>query len=148
MSQWERWNSLTIERVYLLGFTFLWRASRIPPGYNRTWDLDEKSLKRLVGATGAAPITLNLSKEDKSGNLPFLDLINIMGCAIPRTRIFLSKKIRETRGIFSNPSSMWYPTNKTGPSEGIPARPFTIVPSSKVESITALAIRLNKLEVL
>jgi len=43
---------------------------------------------------------------------------------------------------------MWYPTNKTGPSEGIPARPFTIVPSSKVESITALATRLNKLEAL
>jgi hypothetical protein len=41
---------------------------------------------------------------------------------------------------------MWYPTNKTGPSEGIPASPFTTVPSSKVESITALVTALIKLE--
>jgi hypothetical protein len=108
--------------------------------------LEDKSLKRLDGATGTAPIILNVSKEDTSGNLPVFRFVNIMGCAIPLTRIFLSLKIRETKGTNSNPSNMWYPTNKTGPSEGIPASPFTIVPSSKVESITALVTALIKLE--
>jgi hypothetical protein len=36
--------------------------------------------------------------------------------------------------------------NKTGPSEGIPARPFTIFPSSKVDSITGLVARINNLK--
>jgi hypothetical protein len=43
---------------------------------------------------------------------------------------------------------MWFPTNKTGPSEGIPAGPLTIFPSSKVESITELVMMLSNLEAL
>jgi hypothetical protein len=43
---------------------------------------------------------------------------------------------------------MWFPTNKTGPSEGIPAVPFTIFPLSKVESNTEPVMMLSNLEAL
>jgi hypothetical protein len=110
--------------------------------------LEDKRLKRLDDDTGKPPITLNESKLDTSGIFPLFCLLKNKECAIARTTISPSVKNLEIKGATSNASSMWFPTNRTGPSEGIPAKPFTIFPSSKVENITELVILSIKLEVL